>query len=183
VVATISGPTGSIAITPNGAFAYVTSNSLDTTISVIDTSTNTVVATPTVGTSPFGVAITPNGAFAYVANFASDDVSVLATASNTVVNTVPVGSNPKGVAVTPDGTFVYVANSSINTVSVISTATNTVTATISVGASPAFIAIRTQGPTGIDQCKNGGWKTFTDPAFKNQGDCVSFVNRMRHQHH
>ncbi|TMK73542.1 MAG: hypothetical protein E6G50_01480 [Actinobacteria bacterium] len=30
-------------------------------------------------------------------------------------------------------------------------------------------------PTSKDQCKNGGWKTFTNPAFKNQGDCVSFV--------
>jgi hypothetical protein len=31
------------------------------------------------------------------------------------------------------------------------------------------------GPTTKDQCKNGGWQTFTSPAFKNQGDCVSFV--------
>lgn len=31
------------------------------------------------------------------------------------------------------------------------------------------------GPTSKDQCKNGGWKTFTNPSFKNQGDCVSFV--------
>ena len=30
-------------------------------------------------------------------------------------------------------------------------------------------------PTSKDQCKNGGWKTFTNPKFKNQGDCVSFV--------
>ena len=29
-----------------------------------------------------------------------------------------------------------------------------------------------------DQCKNDGWKTFTDPSFKNQGQCVSFVNRQ-----
>jgi hypothetical protein len=28
-------------------------------------------------------------------------------------------------------------------------------------------------PTSKDQCKNGGWKSFG--AFKNQGDCVSFV--------
>ena len=28
-------------------------------------------------------------------------------------------------------------------------------------------------PTSIDQCKNGGWKTFG--VFKNQGDCVSFI--------
>jgi hypothetical protein len=29
-------------------------------------------------------------------------------------------------------------------------------------------------PKSFADCKNGGWKTFT-PAFKNQGDCVSFV--------
>jgi hypothetical protein len=31
------------------------------------------------------------------------------------------------------------------------------------------------GPTAKSQCKKGGWKTFTSPKFKNQGDCVSFV--------
>jgi hypothetical protein len=29
-------------------------------------------------------------------------------------------------------------------------------------------------PTSKDECKNGGWQNF-NPAFKNQGDCVSFV--------
>jgi hypothetical protein len=28
--------------------------------------------------------------------------------------------------------------------------------------------------TAKDQCKNGGWKNFADPSFKNQGDCVSY---------
>jgi hypothetical protein len=32
-------------------------------------------------------------------------------------------------------------------------------------------------PTTIEQCKNGGWKIFTMPRiFKNQGDCIQFVN-------
>jgi hypothetical protein len=31
-------------------------------------------------------------------------------------------------------------------------------------------------PSSKDECKNGGWQDFDDPAFKNQGDCVSFVN-------
>jgi len=32
-------------------------------------------------------------------------------------------------------------------------------------------------PTSKDQCKKGGWKNFTIPrAFKNQGDCIQFVN-------
>ncbi len=46
-------------------FAYV-SNLGSNTVSVIDTATNTVVATVPVGNGPSGVAITPNGAFAYV---------------------------------------------------------------------------------------------------------------------
>jgi hypothetical protein len=36
----------------------------------------------------------------------------------------------------------------------------------------------TGGPGSIDQCKHGGWKSFTSPSFKNQGQCVSWV-----QHH
>jgi hypothetical protein len=35
-------------------------------------------------------------------------------------------------------------------------------------------------PTAADQCKNGGWKLFAEPRpFKNQGDCIRFVNRGR----
>jgi hypothetical protein len=30
-------------------------------------------------------------------------------------------------------------------------------------------------PTSKDDCKNGGWMNFQDPAFKNQGQCVSYV--------
>lgn len=33
------------------------------------------------------------------------------------------------------------------------------------------------GPTNKDECKKGGWMTFTDPSFKNQGQCVAFTNR------
>ncbi len=32
--------------------------------------------------------------------------------------------------------------------------------------------------TNKDACKNGGWKTFTNPSFKNQGQCVSFANHQ-----
>lgn len=30
-------------------------------------------------------------------------------------------------------------------------------------------------PTDKEQCKKDGWKTFTDPTFKNQGDCEKYV--------
>jgi len=32
------------------------------------------------------------------------------------------------------------------------------------------------GPTDKDQCKNGGWQSYPALGFRNQGDCVSFVN-------
>jgi hypothetical protein len=30
-------------------------------------------------------------------------------------------------------------------------------------------------PTSAEQCKKGGWASFSNPTFKNQGDCVSYV--------
>jgi hypothetical protein len=45
--------------------------------------------------------------------------------------------------------------------------------TIHAGGWEAFVAKIATLPTSIDECKNGGWKTFG--VFKNQGDCVSFV--------
>jgi YVTN family beta-propeller protein/parallel beta-helix repeat protein len=130
-----------VAITPNGAFAYVT-NQLSNNVSVIDTSANTVVATVAVGSLPRGVAITPNGAFAYVTNRTSNNVSVIDTSANTVVATVAVGSNPFGVAITPNGAFAYVTNNSLSgNVSVIDTSTNTVVATVGVGNVPVGVAI------------------------------------------
>lgn len=36
-------------------------------------------------------------------------------------------------------------------------------------------------PSSPEQCKRGGWQTFADPAFKNQGQCVSFVEHQVHR--
>lgn len=35
-------------------------------------------------------------------------------------------------------------------------------------------------PTAKDQCKNGGWGNFTGKTFKNQGQCVSYVQANEH---
>jgi YVTN family beta-propeller protein len=72
----------------------------DHTVSVINMTTNTVVATIAVGKSPRKVALTLDGTRAYVTNWGSDNISVLDTATNTVVATVPVGRYPIGVAIT-----------------------------------------------------------------------------------
>lgn len=35
-------------------------------------------------------------------------------------------------------------------------------------------------PTTMEQCKKDGWKTFNNPTFKNQGQCVSYVQANVH---
>ena len=120
-------------------------NQRDGTVSVINTASNTVVATVGVGSFPHGVAITPDGTRAYVTNEGSFTVSVIDTASNTVVATVPVERLPNGVAITPDGTRAYVANAGSKTVSVINTASNTVVATVDVESTPNGVAITPDG--------------------------------------
>jgi YVTN family beta-propeller protein len=74
-------------------FAYIT-NASSNTVSVIDTASNTVIATVAVGVAPQGVAVHPDGSRVYVANSSSNTISVIDTATNTVVGTVPVGMQP-----------------------------------------------------------------------------------------
>ena len=72
-----------MAVSPTGPEAgdiYV-STATGNTVSVIDPSTDTVIATIAVGTSPDGVAVSPTGPDAgdiYVADFGSNTVSVIA---------------------------------------------------------------------------------------------------------
>jgi YVTN family beta-propeller protein len=130
--------------------AYV-ANTCDNTVTVIDTGTNTVVATIPVDPKPVGVAITPDGTRAYVTSAGGTSVSVIATATNTVVATIPVDAayaDPNygaGVAITPDGNRAYVANMESGKVSVINTAANTVIATIPTDSSPGDVAISPDG--------------------------------------
>jgi len=134
-----------VTLNPGAApFAYI-AHQVTNNVSVIDTATNTVVASVAVGSGPFGVAVNPGGTRVYVANFQSNNVSVIDAASNAVVASVAVGSRPFGVAVSPPGTRAYVTNSNDNTVSVIDTTTNTVVATVAVGTYPIGVAVNPAG--------------------------------------
>jgi YVTN family beta-propeller protein len=95
-----------VAVTPDGKHVYVTNSSTtSSSVSVIDTASNTVVATVGVGIGGIDitawVAFTPDGKHAYVANQSDNTVSVIDTATNTVVATVPVGSSPIAVGIIP----------------------------------------------------------------------------------
>jgi hypothetical protein len=36
------------------------------------------------------------------------------------------------------------------------------------------------GPASKGACKHGGWKSFTNPSFRNQGQCVSSFEHQSH---
>jgi YVTN family beta-propeller protein len=124
---------GSSALTGHAPLGYAPNG----TVSVIDTSTNEIVANVSVGGFPVGIAVSSDGKTVYVTNLYSDTLSVINTAKNTVKATVKVGRYPFGVAVA--GSYVYVTNSEDGTVSVISKYTNKVVSTLEVGKWPVGI--------------------------------------------
>ncbi|MBI2774745.1 YncE family protein [Candidatus Dependentiae bacterium] len=165
-----AAPAG-LAISPDGAFVYtinyVDGNPGTGTMSIIQTSNNTVVGTIPGFSGPFAIAITPDGNFAYVTNFGSNNffpfgttVSVVDLRKRAIVETINVGIQPSGIAITPDGRYAYVSNYNTlyagpmftdltagqGTVNIIDIATNTVIPPIiAVGQSPDAIAIASNG--------------------------------------
>jgi YVTN family beta-propeller protein len=121
-------------------YAYVANLGSDD-ISVIDTQTDTVVATLAAGQDPDGAAVSADGSRVYIANFASDDLTVVDTATRTVVATIPVGAGPVGVALTSDGTRAFVANRAASSVSIVDTLNLVVAETVEVGSGPNAVAI------------------------------------------
>jgi YVTN family beta-propeller protein len=155
-----------IAITPDGTKAFVTNVGNDdltgSTVSVIDTSTDTVIATVNVELRPVGIAITQDSSKVLVSNFLSNTVSVIDVEksvmgpSNAVIAAIPVvGPGPSSIAIipTPDVSRAYVVNpadqSSFgvtgNTVSVVDIINNTFITTVQVGSRPIDLAIRPDG--------------------------------------
>jgi YVTN family beta-propeller protein len=130
-----NGPSG-IIVSPDGRFVYV-ANQFGSSVSVIDTTSNSVVATIPVGVQPTGIGVTQDGSRVYVADSVAGAVWMIDAASNTPVGgPIFVGGNPQDLVISPDGSKVYVSNFNSQSVSVIETPSNTVQATIAVGFFP-----------------------------------------------
>ena len=91
-----------LAIAPDDTRLYVSNIASDIPgVSVIDLTSNTVVASVLVGGVPYGVAVNPAGTFAYVTVEDRNYVAVIDTRTNTVVGTVAVGAGPVSIAIGP----------------------------------------------------------------------------------
>ena len=64
-------------------------NNSSNSVSVIDTSSNTVTATVSVGSAPLGVAVTPSGSRVYVANYSGGSLSVIGVPTPAVAPSAP----------------------------------------------------------------------------------------------
>jgi YVTN family beta-propeller protein len=112
----VDGPRG---LTGLGSKVYI-SNFRSNNVSVINTATNSVVATIPVGMGPRG--ISPLGTNIYVQNFDGGTISVIDTLTDTVTATVTVGHSPTGLGVS--GTDIYVSTFQDNYVSIFNTVSN-----------------------------------------------------------
>jgi YVTN family beta-propeller protein len=93
---------------------------------------DSVIATITVGTGPYGAIFNPITGHVYAADIASSTVSVIDTASNSVLTTIHLPNNytPRELALDTKRNYIYTANIFSNTLSVIDAATNNVIDTI-----------------------------------------------------
>ena len=78
-----------IDINPTNGLFYVT-NRGSATVSVIDTSTNIVIATIPVGFLPLDVTVNPTNGLVYVTNGGSNTITVIDPLTNTVIDNIPV---------------------------------------------------------------------------------------------
>lgn len=131
-------------------FAYVSCAGTNK-VSVIDTSSNTVVATIPVVDYPGLIESSPDGKSVYVVNRAyGGPVSEIDTATNTVVGSgFPVPQAPHALGVTPDGKKLYVAEFHSDQVLVFDTATRDLITSITIrlgsGGQPFWLAITPDG--------------------------------------
>ena len=151
---------------------YVTNHGSDT-VSVINSTTDTVIKTINVGEDPYHLVYHPIQKKIYVANlnysnFEKEFVSVIDTTTDTVVANIQVDNDPQFLLYNPDNGFIYVANQGSfgpPKVSVIDPEDDTIETTISLG-------LDGRGPTHMAY-DNNNKKLFVGNLFS---DTVSIID-------
>ena len=126
-----------------GPKAYV-GNFKDSTVSVIDTGTERVVATVPVAAGPDGIIVAPGGRSVFVSGSNASTVSEIDASTDRVARNIDVGKGPQGLAMTTDGKWLLVAVNGDDRVAFVDTTAHGVSATVPV-PKPHTIAIRPDG--------------------------------------
>jgi YVTN family beta-propeller protein len=139
VVATIPvGTNPSFNLVDSANNRVYVANRSGNTVSVIDTTTDTLIANVPVGFGPDEVRLDAGLNRLYVNNLDSGTVTIIDTLTNAVITTVTVGVNPHRLQVNTALNRVYTLNQASGTVSIIDGSTNTdnLIATVTVGSIP-----------------------------------------------
>jgi PQQ-dependent catabolism-associated beta-propeller protein len=150
---------------PSSELAYVT-NEDSQELSVIDTRTDSVVATIPVGTRPRGVRVSQDGGTVFVALSGSpkcpptmpdeeceklkadkskDGIAVVDVASRRATRVLPGGSDPEAFDISRDGSTLFVSNEDAGTASIVDIATGKVRSTVQVGKEPEGVRLQPDG--------------------------------------
>ncbi len=155
------------------------------TVSVLDATSFSKIATIPVGREPHNIQVSPDGKLAWVTNNGDrrkedepkhtgmakreheamtsiGEVWAIDTATDTVVAKVSVGRHPAHVVLTPDGRLAYVTNGGENTVSVVDIEARKTLANIPVGAYPHGIRISPDGKQAYVANLKGGTVSVID---------------------
>ncbi len=129
------------AVAATATRAYVT-NKTAGTVTVIDTTNNSVIGTIAVGPAPDGLVIKPDGTKLYVTSLANNTVKVVDTKTGVVTATIST-PKPSAIAINSSGSTLYVTNYDAGTVTKITTATNVIAGTITLpaGSRPTGITV------------------------------------------
>jgi YVTN family beta-propeller protein len=173
---TVETPTGSTAA---GELAYVT-NEDSQELSVIDTRSDSVVATIPVGTRPRGVRVSKDGKTVYVALSGSpkcpptmsdeeceklkadkskDGIAVVDVAARRVTRVLPGGSDPETFDISRDGSTLFVSNEDAGTASIVDIASGKIRSTVKVGKEPEGVRLQPdpQRDSAGHQDRQGDW--------------------------
>lgn len=151
------GNNPSFVFAANG-FMYV-SNANSNTISCIDPTSNTVIASINGSTSPFCFGSNASGSKIYVTDQFDTSLTIINTNTNTVINTLTL-PNLGRLSVLAGG-YLYIGSFSDNRVTVVDTVSDTIVTTITVGSTPYNLFLN----NGIVYANNvfGGGISVIDP--------------------
>ena len=173
---TTDGRPSAIALTSDGAHAYVTDLTAQS-LFALDTTNDSLAKSISIGTiarptrTP-AVAVSRDGRWAYVTNATvmDDHLLVIDTATNTVVGNHSLDVHPVGIAVSPDGRRLYVAGCKLSCVDgallVLDAASANVVSSIPLQAAPAGFVLAPDGSRAYASTGLSGtvWRSISPPA-------------------
>jgi len=112
-------------------------------VSIVDGSTNSVIADIPVGSQPITIAINELNSLAYISCQEDKSIHIIDIEDRSVVNTISLSGEPQGIAVNPNTNHLFVSLHAEDTVEVYDTVSMQMIESIPVGDLPSTIRINT----------------------------------------